>query len=555
MTSILTNTSAMAALQTLRTVGSSLSETQQRVSSGLRVASASDNAAYWSISTTMRSDNMAISAVQDALGLAAAKVDTAYAGMEAVVDVLTEFKARLVAASEEGVDKTKVQTELEQLKQQITSIASSASFNGVNWLSMDTPDLAAAVSSVTSAFVRGESGDVTVKRTDVALASTTLFNTNGGGLLQKGKPTDYGGLLTHPPFNYASSYEWFDMPASATWPAGATISFDLLLDGSTPDTGTPYPVTLDHATVLAALGTDTIEGGSDMGKVLQKALELQGVPASASGWGPDADYPVGYFRITSKDTVNGLYSSVRVKNVVSSLPGAEEFGLNSAVSYNNRYTTAYMSFTESFVLDANHQFSFDVKINDDDVQRYTLTENDINAVLGDSNGVISSAEEYAAVLAHVMAGSGLQISSGSYFDETKYISFRPDPLVHPEQGSNSRIVFSNVDGNEALFDLIDVDITDDAIDLDTYIMGVEKMLRKTISAASHLGALQARIDMQTEFTNSLTDSIDSGIGRLVDADMNEESSRLKALQTQEQLAIQSLSIANSGAESIMQLFR
>ena len=77
MTSILTNVAAMAALSTLRSIGSGMEETQARVSSGLRVGEASDNAAYWSIATTMRSDNMALSAVQDALGLGAAKVDTA----------------------------------------------------------------------------------------------------------------------------------------------------------------------------------------------------------------------------------------------------------------------------------------------------------------------------------------------------------------------------------------------------------------------------------------------------------------------------------------------
>ncbi|KAA3497830.1 flagellin, partial [Rhizobium rhizogenes] len=66
MTSILTNTAAMSALQTLRSIGQNMENTQARVSSGLRVAGASDNAAYWSIATTMRSDNGALSAVQDA---------------------------------------------------------------------------------------------------------------------------------------------------------------------------------------------------------------------------------------------------------------------------------------------------------------------------------------------------------------------------------------------------------------------------------------------------------------------------------------------------------
>jgi len=64
-----------------------------------------------------------------------------------------------------------------------------------------------------------------------------------------------------------------------------------------------------------------------------------------------------------------------------------------------------------------------------------------------------------------------------------------------------------------------------------------------------------RIDMQEEFVKSLSQSIDAGIGRLVDADMNEESTRLKALQTQQQLAIQALSIANSDSQSILTLFR
>ncbi|PPJ49514.1 flagellin, partial [Rhizobium sp. KAs_5_22] len=71
MTSLMTNTAAIAALDTLRSINSSLNETQNRVSSGYRVETASDNAAYWSIATTMRSDNKALSAVEDALGLGA----------------------------------------------------------------------------------------------------------------------------------------------------------------------------------------------------------------------------------------------------------------------------------------------------------------------------------------------------------------------------------------------------------------------------------------------------------------------------------------------------
>ena len=75
-------------------------------------------------------------------------------------------------------------------------------------------------------------------------------------------------------------------------------------------------------------------------------------------------------------------------------------------------------------------------------------------------------------------------------------------------------------------------------------------------AAAVAGVWSAHADStKPGFVATLGDVIDKGIGRLVDADMNEESTRLKALQTQQQLGIQSLSIANSSAENILQLFR
>jgi flagellin len=63
------------------------------------------------------------------------------------------------------------------------------------------------------------------------------------------------------------------------------------------------------------------------------------------------------------------------------------------------------------------------------------------------------------------------------------------------------------------------------------------------------------ISMQEDFVVQPDGLDDTGIGRLVDADMNEESTRLKALQTQQQLGIQSLSIANSNSQNILSLFR
>src|SRR5438067_6071720 len=139
MSSLLTNSTAMTALQTLRSVSSQLSTTQNRISTGQRVATASDNAAYWSIATSMRADNAALSAVSDSLGLSAATVDTEYTALTSVVGDstggLTKLQSLLVEAKTAGIDRTKIQADVTQIQQQMKGTANAATFNGVNWLS------------------------------------------------------------------------------------------------------------------------------------------------------------------------------------------------------------------------------------------------------------------------------------------------------------------------------------------------------------------------------------------------------------------------------------
>ena len=187
MTSINTNTSAMTALQSLSMINSNLDQTQNRISTGHRVGAASDNAAYWSIATTMRSDNKALGAVEDALGLGQAKVDTAYTGMTAAIDVVDEIKTKLVAAREPGVDKTKIQSEIKELQGQLTSIASSASFSGENWLSIGT-GITAGTKNVVASFNRAADGTVSVGTIGVDTSKTKLFDSNGAaGILDTGR--------------------------------------------------------------------------------------------------------------------------------------------------------------------------------------------------------------------------------------------------------------------------------------------------------------------------------------------------------------------------------
>lgn len=177
MTSILTNVSAMAALQTLRSINIDLQGAQNRVSTGYRISEAKDNSAYWSIATTMRSDNAAVQAASDALGVGAAKVDVAYSAVESAIDIVTEIKSKLVSASETSVDVGKIQDEISQLQAQLKSIASSASFNGENWLLANT---ATATSTVVTGFVRTGPGSVLVATETVTIGEFALFGNSNG---------------------------------------------------------------------------------------------------------------------------------------------------------------------------------------------------------------------------------------------------------------------------------------------------------------------------------------------------------------------------------------
>ena len=91
--------------------------------------------------------------------------------------------------------------------------------------------------------------------------------------------------------------------------------------------------------------------------------------------------------------------------------------------------------------------------------------------------------------------------------------------------------------------------------ISAYLDQVESALGEMTIAGAALGAMITRIELQDDFAAKLSDAIESGVSRLVDADMEEESAKLSALQTQQQLAIQSLSIANSSSSNILTLFQ
>ena len=118
---------------------------------------------------------------------------------------------------------------------------------------------------------------------------------------------------------------------------------------------------------------------------------------------------------------------------------------------------------------------------------------------------------------------------------------------------NSNIAVGAGTVSVSTLDVSAVGLTD--AELDGMISAVDTAISSMTTAAADLGSTRGRIDMQNDFVGDLMDAIDRGIGTLVDADMTKESTRLSALQTQQQLGTQALSIANGSAQSILSLFR
>ncbi|MEI2298834.1 flagellin N-terminal helical domain-containing protein [Ensifer sp. MJa1] len=616
MTSILTNTSASSAIQVLRAINSNLAATQGQASAGLRIRTAADNAAYWSISTTMRSDKMSISAVADALGLGAAKVDTAYAGMEAVIDVLREFKAKLVAAKEPGVDKAKVQSELDQLKQMVVSIATSSGFGGQNWLNTDIGqiyDLKANKVSLVSSFSRS-SGSVSIGTIDLHLDEISLFNTAGGGLLQadprdvktiggmrygtvypeSGSSTIYytetGSSWMNPTWNSGAAGTFsFNFPHGSPLDfnsPGAEIKFDIILDREydpSGDTGItaelrdlPGPYDPGHTKTITITKAHVDAYDASLGGIISTNTQFAGLLntlLNPEGAHVNANY--GHYQppgsnnwihddvLMSVETrqMHGNGSYVEIANLSS--VGVSTGGLTQKSDYGERGSGLSLQF-DPFTLHIDGdtpdgvEVSFQFSINGAPSKSYEFNRTYVNNLLGKDTGAIETADEMVTLLRSLLDADWpdtvIQVSSA---DPSKII-VKSDPAVDRKWGAGTRAGFSDIVVSiEPLpaINFLNIDIKQNPDLIDHYLNYIEVAGQRVVDGAAVLGALKQHIDMQSEFANKLMDTIDKGVGRLVDANMDLVLTRLKALQTQEQLAIQSLHIANNNNEAILQLFR
>ena len=414
MSSILTNNSAMVALQTLKSINKGMAMTQNEISTGKSISSAKDNSAIWAISKVMESDVAGFGAISDSLSLGSSTVAVARDASEQITDLLKEVKGKIVASQESNVDRDTIQADISALRDQISSIAGAAQFNGLNLLS------GTSSVEILSSLDRASDGSVTASNITVNRAD---LGTQAGA---------FG--------------------ATAVASAGDLI------------TGTNTGAALaGNAAASSVLTIASVEEGASY------RITLTGAAAIDIGTTPE----VIEYVATGSDTTDTVAAALGT--LVADYLSTANGGAASA---------------------------------------------DVTTSQTGSTVTISQAGTGAA-------GDTLQVDIAEALDGTQ-------------------------DGGLLALGTMDVTTDEGA---DQALTDIEGLIQTSIDAAAQFGSVQGRIEIQNEFIGKLTDSLRSGIGAMVDADMEEASARLQALQVQQQLGIQSLSIANQAPQNILSLFR
>jgi len=426
MSSILTNTSAMVALQTLKGINTNLEKTQQEISTGKSVATARDNAAVWAISKVMESDVNSFEGISSSLSLGSSTIAVARSASEQITDLLSEVKDKIVSSQEENVDRAKIQEDIVALRDQISSIVGAAQFNGLNLLS--NRQGGATVAQIVGNTGAGKgikgSGEVSV------LAS--LDRSSSGSVSASSIGASKADLGTQ----------------ALTWGTGTDLAAAAMTGAGAIAAGASGTLTVVGDTATAARGGNAVLAGDGY-----SIGGLTGITANIRYVARDGD--------TQADIAKALVSRINYEAEKAGVKISAEVDSNTGVKITNN-TTGGITTTS------------------------TLT----------TGGT---------------AGGGL-----------------------------------------ALLGELDVTSSEGAA---AALSAIEGLTQTAIKAASDFGTAQKRIDIQNEFVGNLVNSLKAGIGSLVDADMEEASARLQALQVQQQLGVQALSIANQAPQSILSLFR
>ena len=180
LNSINTNASALVALQNLGATQMDLQETQNIISTGKKINTAKDNGAIWSIANTMQGKVDSLDSVMDSLNRAQSTIDVAMSAGQQVADLLTQMKAKALAASDTSLDTTSRQAlneDFKSLRDQITKVVTNADFNGINMVESGGTTIYALANDTGSTKLTVAAEDLSLGGSNITLSATASFAT------------------------------------------------------------------------------------------------------------------------------------------------------------------------------------------------------------------------------------------------------------------------------------------------------------------------------------------------------------------------------------------
>ncbi|EHH67893.1 flagellin B [Gluconobacter morbifer G707] len=501
--SINTNTAAMSALTVLNQTTAQLDQTQNAVSTGKSVASASDNPAIYAISQTMNSQISALKGVSTGLQFAGAALSTASTQGSAIADTLSNMSETVTNAANNGENQDTLNSQLTSYLKQINVATDNSSFQGINLLS-------------------GQTGG-SVKYTSVSAAQ----DSNGNLFTQSGFNATASGLGLD---GLSTTMKGATLSLAGADSAAATLS----ATGATADT-----LTLQSTTAVNGDGTANDPATTT-------AFVLDDAPGATSGAGSalasEINSAIGLATGTAGTAVSASSSgslTITGGNPVSNSDGSTVYTFNNSSDPSKSYSITQSSdasgnatYTISSGFDSNGNATRNTQIVDVDTSKASSdTDRTTTLMTAVSNAGFGISRANDGTL--TIAGGNLDASSGVQFG-TMSAAGTSMSLTADTQAAATTATTSGTD-------VVQLAVTG----------AINKMSRIT----SSLGVASNTITQLQSSNSALSDSLTTGVGALTDADLAAESAKLTSLQTKQQLAIQSLSIANSQSSNIMTLFR
>jgi flagellin len=178
--SVHTNEAALIALQNLNKTTSELGDAQNKISTGLAIAGAKDNAAVWAIAQGQRADIGSLGAVKVSLDRATSIADVASTAGSTISDLLVQMKEKVVAAMDPSLDtasRTALDSDFKSIVRQITQVIQNANFDGANMLDGSVPQIKFIANADASGFITLSCQNLSLGGGIITVPSTASLST------------------------------------------------------------------------------------------------------------------------------------------------------------------------------------------------------------------------------------------------------------------------------------------------------------------------------------------------------------------------------------------